>query len=79
MLPERIKNLQGSPKLKLMRHEIEKNREKSPLFDTKTWVNQLEFGLIECYKRKVDKKQGKSPDGRHIYVKDLIRRAFNNN
>ena len=48
-LPERLKNLQGSPALKLLRAKLEEKRPTAPLFKTKDWVSQMELGLLAAY------------------------------
>lgn len=50
-LPDRIKDLHGSPKLKLLRHKIEQNRETKPLFQTEQWVRDLEVGLLAAHRQ----------------------------
>ena len=47
-LPDRIKQLNGSPALKLLRAKVEKNRLTAPLFDTRSWVKHFELGLLEA-------------------------------
>jgi hypothetical protein len=66
-LPDRIKKLQGSSALKLLRYKVEQKRFTAPLFDTQTWVQHMELGLLEAYKQ-----YAKSQKIESIAVKELL-------
>ena len=57
-----------------MRHQIEKNRLKTPLFDTEKWVKHLELGLREAFRLYSHENRSKA----NIYVANHIKNESKN-
>lgn len=65
-LPEARAQRRSKGELAQMRKKLFFSRDKSPLFDTKRWVTNMETGLIEAWDRWVmgTEFEGESPPGK---------------